>query len=496
MSFVNANFKAMIDIQVRVHDKFSVEFKTGFRVEKQEKENEFMMNTWIFVPYSLDINSQTYPKSHFYRDAKSYVRLITPIYTLEEVGDSNTLPYMFLQVAFNELVAEPSDANMAEFEYQIKMFISITKSALRQEVSSLMNISNRNERREAINLYIRRIGKVTTLYRDLRPVITRPEVPEKALTYFAFGDEFLSNRIEHKTFELLKFLKAVHPRDYRMGKKELMEIILKERTHRLRMGYEVTEKDNPKKNSEILHRLRLLRKYIENHLFLDADVKKDGRLAEQFSVSIAAGLAMVFATAIAFSAQQKYGNFTMPLFVALVVSYMLKDRIKETARYYFASRLSKRYFDNKTTISIKDKPIGWIKEGVDFVNEEKVPEEVIHRRNRSDILESDNRNTAEKIILYRKLVDIDGTVLDENIPYDTAGINDIMRFNFSNFIMKMDDPSVAVSIPDQEKGYETVFSKFIYYINFIIQLQQKDTVEYKRFRVIISRDGIEGIEIM
>ena len=37
---------------------------------------------------------------------------------------------------------------------------------------------------------------------------------------------------------------------------------------------------------------------------------------------------MIFATGIAFAFQQKYGNFTIPLFVALVISYMLKDRIK------------------------------------------------------------------------------------------------------------------------------------------------------------------------
>lgn len=484
----------MIDIRVRIHDKFSVEFKTGFLVDKNEKENEFMMNTWIFVPYSLDINTATYPKDYFYRDVKSYLRLITPIYSLKELGNPEKLPYMFLQVAFNELVAEPSEENMAEFEYQIKMFISIAKSALRQEANRLLKIKEREKLENAVDLYRERIEKVTFLYRELRRVISQPDVPEKALTYFSFGDEFFSNRIEHKTFEIMKSLQNLRPGDEEVWKEKMMQLILKERHHRRAQGYELTQKENPEKNRDLLHRLRLLRKYIENHLFLDADRKKDGRLAEQLSISLAAGLAMVFATAVAFSAQQKYGNFTMPLFVALVVSYMLKDRIKETVRYYFVSRLSKKYFDNKTTISIKNHPVGWIKEGVDFVPETNVPEEVIRKRDRSDILESDNRNTAEKILLYRKLVRINGEILDDNIPYDIAGINDIVRFNFSNFFMKMDDPLVPVSIPTDGYDYETVNSKFIYYINFIIQLQYRDTIQYKRFRLIVSRDGIEGID--
>lgn len=74
----------MIDIQVKLHDRYSVECKVGYHVDRDTEENEFRMNTWFFVPHSLDINASTYPKEAFYRDVKSNVRLITPIYTLEE----------------------------------------------------------------------------------------------------------------------------------------------------------------------------------------------------------------------------------------------------------------------------------------------------------------------------------------------------------------------------------------------------------------------------
>ena len=70
----------MIDIQVKLHDRYSVECKVGYHVDRDTEENEFRMNTWFFVPHSLDINASTYPKEAFYRDVKSNVRLITPIY--------------------------------------------------------------------------------------------------------------------------------------------------------------------------------------------------------------------------------------------------------------------------------------------------------------------------------------------------------------------------------------------------------------------------------
>ena len=71
----------MIDIQVKLHDRYSLECKVGYYVDRDKGENEFRMNTWFFVPHSLDINASTYPKDAFYRDLKSNVRLITPIYT-------------------------------------------------------------------------------------------------------------------------------------------------------------------------------------------------------------------------------------------------------------------------------------------------------------------------------------------------------------------------------------------------------------------------------
>ena len=175
---------------------------------------------------------------------------------------------------------------------------------------------------------------------------------------------------------------------------------------------------------------------------------------------------------------------------------MLKDRIKELARYYFVHRLAKKYFDNKTTISIKDKPIGWIKEGVDFITEDRVPEEVMAMRDRSDLLEANNRQMAEKIILYRTLVRIDGQVLDENIQYDVSGVHDILRFNVSSFILKMENPEVPLAVPKEEGGYEIINGERIYYINYLLQLKSSENVDYKRFRLILSRNGIEGIEKM
>lgn len=484
----------MIDIQVRIHDSFSVEFKIGYMVRKELKKNDFMTNTWIFIPNELDINSFTYSKKQFYRDVNSNVRLITPIYELNEVADDLSLPFMFLEGAFNELVVDPTKENLADYEYQIKMFTSIVKSALRRSTNNVIKNPDGADRLAQVQQYIICIKKIAAKYRGLKEIIRNSSLSPLAMKYFSFGDEFLSGLIEYSSFRFLELFKQRCPEDFSRVEPLLITLIRQEMDYKMSAGFQIVRKDSVDHNRNFIFRMRLLKKYAESHLFLNANKKKDGLLVEQVYYSVAAGLSMIFATAIAFSFQLKYGNFTMPLFVALVVSYMLKDRIKELTRFYFVHRLSKKYFDNKTTIGIKESPIGWMKEGVDFITENKVPEEVLHMRDRSDLLEANNRNTEEKIILYRKLVQIDREALDENNQYDVVGINDILRFNVFNFVRKMDSPEIPLALLSENGGYEFINGEKSYYINFLIQFQYDGDIKYKRFRLVMSRNGIEGIE--
>jgi hypothetical protein len=85
---------------------------------------------------------------------------------------------------------------------------------------------------------------------------------------------------------------------------------------------------------------------------------------------------------------------------------------------------------------VKDTTIGWIKEGVDFISEKKVPREVMNLRSRTPLVEAENRITDEKIILYRKQVFLDRVEINRNSDYPIAGINDIMRFHLSRFMQK------------------------------------------------------------
>ena len=65
----------MIEIDTRIHDRYSIELKVGFVTRKKLRMNDFSLAMWFFVPGSLDINRATYPKDMFYQDVKSNIRL-------------------------------------------------------------------------------------------------------------------------------------------------------------------------------------------------------------------------------------------------------------------------------------------------------------------------------------------------------------------------------------------------------------------------------------
>jgi hypothetical protein len=209
---------------------------------------------------------------------------------------------------------------------------------------------------------------------------------------------------------------------------------------------------------------------------------------------LAAGISMTFATVIAFSFQQTFGNFTLPLFIALVVSYMFKDRIKELVRFYFAHKMGSKFFDYKITMSIHDRTLGWCKEGFDYITSNKLPLHVREKRGRTSLLET-RRGIDEQIMLYRKKVHLNRKNIGRINQYPFSGVNDIIRINFFDFMKKMDNPKIPLFVNMGDEEYKSIDAKKVYYINYIIQCRyQGVTTDYYRYRVMIGRKGIQQVD--
>lgn len=484
----------MIDIMTKIHDKFSIEFKVGFVTRRKMRHNDFSVYMWIFVPNALDINPSTYSKADFYRDVKSNIRLITPRFLMRDIVGGEAIPAQKLREAMTRMASDPTRTTQAEYEAQIKIFAAIVKSAMREEVNHICAANQRAEDVQYLSEeYARNAQYILSEYRNMRNIINTPTVSDDLRRCFHYGDEFLSYMLNQYTFRLIHTLcnnREIYTEQITL----LSQLIRQEQSYRQQMGYLSVCKDERLENRDLIYSHGVLKKYVESALYLRVPKKRDGVMVEQIYMSIAAGLSMIFATILSFYFQQRFGNFTWPFFVVLVISYMGKDRIKELARYYFAHRKGSKYFDNKAKISVGERNIGWIKEGVDFLQRSKVPAEVLQLRQKHAITPAENLVHDDKILLYRKWVHIDREQLVANNVYHTDGINDIIRLNVNNFIHKMDNPYVPLTTLDEQDNLQRVDCKKVYFLNIVMQYQYDGKIEYKRFRVSLSREGIESIK--
>ena len=484
----------MISIQAKKHDNFSVEFKCGYNCIEDGVKDKFSVNAWIFVPNSLDINPENYGKNQFYRDIKSNVRLITPVYLLRDIAKDTSLPLVSLKKALQNVALNSSTSSLNAYEYHLKMFAAIFKSALRDHVAHLSSVRSFEAAEYLVDDYVNNAQNVLKKFRALYQIIDVPTVSERTRNCFRMSDEFMSHIVVLRTSRMIKVLddsESTHNLSH--IRQKFIKLILEERKYMTMMGYEKLNGDIEHDRQLVFHH-GMLKKYVESELYIRLDKKKDGVAVEQLYYSIAAGVAMIFATGVAWQTQVKYGNITWPLFIALVVSYMLKDRIKDLLRYYFAHKLGDKYFDKKATVAIGEKKVGVIKEGFDFISRSKTPDIVMRMREMASFVEDESHIFEEKILLYRKHVEISDSALAQVDAYPMKGVNEIIRLHLNRFTHKMDNPEVPIYTFDPEGNMMTTSIQKIYYVNIVFQLQHDGDIEYHHFRITMTRNGVLDID--
>lgn len=477
----------MINIKPKIHDSNTLEFKVGYVPEDGVIYNDFYMNTWIFIPEVLDVNRHTYTKDTFYRDVISYMRLITPRYLLSELTDDDTLPF----VRIKQACSNPKNEN-GEFETEVKMYCSIVKSSLRDAFEQMASHKNKDAQVHLASDIVKQSATMLEMYRSLRSILAESQNGEQVLVFYDFGDEFISNIVEQHMGRIIKLLQPLEL-DESSLLPALTHLLENEHMYRQRRGFLNVKGDSDDENRQFVYRASQLKKYIESNLYLPTHKRSNTVFLEQVAFSVAAGISMVFATVVSFAFQQTYGNFTLPFFIALVISYMFKDRIKDLIRNYFAHGLGSRFYDYLITIRVNNRKIGRVKEGFDFVSPQDVSRHVNEKRARKNPLVV-NRGVDEQVIQYRKYVHLKRKAVDRISAYPINGINNIVRFNLFGFMRKMDNPKMPLFVNEGEAIDHFTQGDKTYYLNFVIQCKYEGNTEYKRYRVCLARDGIKSIE--
>lgn len=481
---------------ITIHDQFQFEIKWAFKFNRAKKFTTYEIETYFFIPQNLGINKVSYQKKDFYNDLKTYIRYKTPTILLRNIAGGPHSLVEDLKKIFVKIAAHPDKELFMEYEDRIKLFCCQFKSALREHVAFINKKTNPADVKMLVEQYIECTTAIAKEYRDLKSILNVPSINEQVFLKYLFGDEYLSLTIEDYTYLLLVSLDKQKTKPDKQLSEKLLGIIKKEIAYRQACSYPSIPQTGSD-NEVLVFRKSILKKYMGSILYLNVRTENAGVFIEQLVFGVAAGLSMIFATTVAFLSQKTYGNFSMPLFFALVISYMFKDRIKELLRIYLRDRLDKVLYDHKILLHTKNKKkIGWCKESFNFIPESAVPKNVLQLRNKDHITEIENGWMGEQIILYKKLIRLYSNSFD-HLPEDARinSINDIMRFNIEKFLSKMDNPVKPIFVVN-ETGFKKIFAKRVYHLNLVIKYSVDGRSSFKRFRIILNRKGIRNIEMV
>jgi len=480
---------------IKIHDKFQFEVKMSYELNPDDKKTTYDVESYFFIPNSLGINRDTYSKTDFFSDMQVYIRFKTPSYLLDDLANQENGIYASLRSAMQSMVATRTEDSCRDYENQLKLFCCILKATLRDHIDCLYARKTPQDEAILVSKFITGVRRATANFRRLREFVSVPNLSEKLFSTYLFADEYMSLLVEQFSFKAIHIIGGRHNGQAVNYLVDLKRLIEEEMAYRTENKYPsiVQAKEN---NEIFLYRSSVLKKYMGSILFLSVQRQSEVKLLEHFLYAIAAGISMVVATAIAFYSQAQLGNLTFPFFVALVVSYMFKDRIKVVFQQFFSNQIRKYFYDQKERIFYNPKhTIGVCKESVDFCDSKNVPTNIQKIRNCDHMTEIENGWVGQNIIRYRRSIELySPTIRDTFRNFSVRTVNDILRFNVSKFLAKMDDPKRMLYCLTNDEVTK-VSAERAYHVNLVMKFSvKKRKTFYKRFRIILNREGINRLE--
>jgi hypothetical protein len=458
---------------------------------------------YYFIPRGLDITPLTYPGKLFFRDTSSHYQLRPARLDLVGLNDAATSPLRRLLDAVAEAsAAERSspagdDEGNDEVAAACRSLVATTDLLLIEHRGALEASRAGGDRERAVAL-ARQLAdesaRLVASFRNALSLLDQTRLDPAA----AAMDEALSLLVEDAATIAATVLDEVAPdtgdAELSMARRAVLDRAAAEVDHRRSRGYG-TILDPDDDNEEYLSRSATVLRYARGALVLDAEPRPGGRLLEQVADALAAGLAMAFATAVAFEGQRRFGNFTLPLFMALIAGYMGKDRIKELSRHAIASQVRKRTSDRCVILRSPDgkRRLAVVKEKVRVVAPTEVPAEVLAARQQAGPDDLAIDDPGETVLYHAIEISERSRRRYRDGDADEWWLTGVLRFDLHRLVSKMAQPVQHRRAVDGGAVVQVECRK-VYHLNLISLTDGPDGQPLRHSRVVMDQDGIRRIE--
>lgn len=489
----------MTDIRIKKRDDFSIEFKTRYLLRGSDRRKDgYDFILYLFLPYSFNIHGDTFEKNEFYEDFKLYLRFNTPSFRPEELLDpsSENSPLRRLEDMASRCREGGSPVSPEELIYETKLLGCVYKSMLRDCLfrSRPRPLSGGTEGRAGDpGCRVGRLHRVVLRYHAFYRRAQRA-LPESLAGHCRLMDEYLSLLLEK---QLIAYLTHHRHSSREAFRREIQAIIRSEIRYRKKLGYPsvLEQAGDEKTKEEYIYRQKMLKRYSSQVLFFDVRKSRQAQQVEHLLYALAAGISMIFATAVLFFGQTRYGALTGPLFVLLVVSYMLKDRIKEVFRDLFRHSLGAWLFDRaeKFYDPLRRRRLAVVKERIFFARAHKVDRRILQLRDQGSFEKLVTPTSPEEILVYHKRVRLDGRVL-AHVRRRISGLADIGILDLQDLLRHLSRQRGRVPRLDGTDGIQIEPVQRTYHLNIILHYRDGEREEMEKLRLIVDAGGIKRIE--
>src|SRR5262245_22121470 len=156
---------------------------------------------FLFLPNSLNIDSETYPRADFYADIHNYVRFTTPVMSLQDLLAVEGSPLVRL-----EAWLRTGMGTEAELVYQAKLLCCIFRGALRRFVrlvdgqcepsTTALGEAEYAELQRLILSSQEAVAKVLERFRAWTKATSAMRLQEKTRASLRLVDEYMSLTVE------------------------------------------------------------------------------------------------------------------------------------------------------------------------------------------------------------------------------------------------------------------------------------------------------------
>jgi len=509
------------DPRLEPHDSNQLELKLAYVVDPGVKRQRYLVESYMFVPRTLGVSGQSYGPQRFFEDTATFVRLKTPSVALEALAASGRATRWFDPVCETlDRLLGGAPVDNAVLVRGLKTLGAIYRASIRDEGRLLLERFDDLDEAEANAAPMREqdlagtlerfVGQLGPAVERLRAVGRRCEhaiVPGDIRDIWAVVDEYVAIYAEEIATALVA---ACDARMQRTGglvadsplsrvREGLADVAVSEYRYRRSRGYPSYAVPGAA-NENIPRRRRILKRIISSVLFLEQRHEDGGTKQRDMIAGFAAALAMLFAVLVARWAQLEWGILSSGFVIIMVLSYIVKDRIKEWAKRYLGRRFARWLPDYVTKVRDPQtgQVIGLSRESVGVFDASRVPPDIRALRNSDHPAAVAEHGRSEVVIRFTKDVTLDSKGL-ANALTGVEGLSDIIRFNFAHFRQRMDDVIETYRIvhPETRRIVE-VRCRRVYHINLVLRIARgaKDAREAftERVRVVLDQRGILRVE--